>query len=244
MIQYTKKLHQIWLQGKENLPKEYQKYSQKYRDLHSSNGWSYHLWDDKQIRDLINNYFPHISQTYDQYELWIMKVDLAKYAILAHEGGIIVDMDTDPKKSFEELLAYTQNKPTFIFQNHSTMFPYNLINSMRKTNNHFLYFPHPNHELARMLVNSSVCTRQRMPWDVRIYYVLGSIGPIYVLDIIKEYGEDKVNWIDSKVIETFFENKSHNSWNKHFYDSHDIFWGILLVVICFFAIICVQKSKN
>ena len=77
-----------------------------------------------------------------------------------------------------------------------------------------------------------------MPWEFKSYYVLGSIGPIFVLDTIREYGENKVTWIDSGVFEKYFDNLADNSWNRRNYDSHDILWGSFFLIILFLACLC------
>ena len=240
----VRKIHQIWLQGESKLPAKYGRYSQMYQDINIPYGWSYKLWDDKQIRKLIKNNYPSILICiYDNYPFWVMRVDLAKYCILNHEGGLIIDMDTRPKQSFEKLIPMTQNRPTFLLQKSSKTLAF-LASPLNKTNNHFLYFPTSRHPLTELLIKRAQCTYERMPWDIKIYYILGSIGPIFLLDTIREYGEEKVTWIDTGKLEKFFDNEAENSWNKRSYDGHDIFWISIFVLMLVLAIYSVYTARR
>src|SRR3989304_6565845 len=100
-------VHQIWLQGYDAMPKKYQEYSNKYRELNNND---YILWDEPAILNLITSEHPELLKEYEGYQFWIMRVDLAKYVILEKYGGFYVDMDTKPLKSLKTIV----NKlPTF-----------------------------------------------------------------------------------------------------------------------------------
>ncbi len=77
---FMKRIHQIWLQGEQNLPEKYKKYSMKYKELNKS--WEYKLWSQEDIRKLIEKNYPQLLKVWENYEFWVMRVDLGKYCIL------------------------------------------------------------------------------------------------------------------------------------------------------------------
>jgi len=89
-------IHQIWL-GPRPISKEYQANSQKWQELHP--GWTYKLWRETDVeqwnfpsKDLFNK-----ASSYQE------KSDILRYEILRKYGGLYVDMDYTPIKSFDEI---------------------------------------------------------------------------------------------------------------------------------------------
>ena len=77
-------LHQIWFQGKENLPIKYKTYQNEWENQYSE----YQLWDKQKINDLLNSFNEKIREYYNKLPIMIQKIDLAKYLILYKFGGI------------------------------------------------------------------------------------------------------------------------------------------------------------
>jgi hypothetical protein len=89
-------IHQIWL-GPRPISKEYQANSQKWQELHP--GWSYKIWRE----DDINKWnFPSKDLFY-KASSYQEKSDILRYEILKKYGGLYVDMDYRPIKSFDEV---------------------------------------------------------------------------------------------------------------------------------------------
>ena len=234
----TKKIHQIWLQGEVNLPPNYKKYSEAYQALNKD--WKYKLWDEKKIRALIVREYPHLLCIYDNYTFWVMRVDLGKYCILDSEGGLVVDMDIKPKKPLTPIMEGAHGKPAVIFYPHRKggKSNFHFLEKMvhRITNNNFIYSPYPHHPFTELLLERALCTSERMPWDFKLYYIVGSIGPLFLIDTIEKYGPDCIHWIDEKEADEYISDERANSWNKKYYDNHDIFWGIFFIIMIIIAI--------
>lgn len=95
-----KSIHQIWLQGKESIPT---KYSENISSVIKNNpDYSYHLWDEGEIRNEIRKIGDSYLKKFDALPLLHMKVDMGRYAILFSQGGISVDIDSVALKSFNE----------------------------------------------------------------------------------------------------------------------------------------------
>lgn len=242
-----KLIHQIWLQGEEKLPKRYKKYSNMYKSMKDYN---YTLWDDKSIRKLIKNKKPHLYEIYDGYEKWIMRVDLAKYIILQVYGGFYIDMDTYPKKSLNEIVNMSKGKPVIVgykttenpkYKIFSFVFPYIL-------NNNFMYSPYPKHPFYEILSEKSKVTKDRKWWDFKLYYVLGSIGPFYLFDVVKKYGLEGINLLNTSKLENFIHDEHANSWcNASAFimdlDKRDKIVIFIFLLLIFYAIFSIYKMR-
>src|SRR3569833_2828898 len=146
-------VHQIWLQGFDQLPKDYATYSERYKQFNPD--WTYKIWSEKDIRELIASKYPHLIATWEGYQYWVMKVDLGKYCILNSYAGILVDMDSNPKKSFVEFLPLTAGNPSVL--HHPNTFFRRLVGVKKVTNNNFIYIPYPNHPLTQLLLMRACC---------------------------------------------------------------------------------------
>ncbi len=102
------KIHQIWLQGKKNVPPKLQVYSTKWKDFNPD--FEYVLWDDEKIINEILPSFPErYGKIYATYPHLIQRADFGRYLILFLFGGIYVDMDMRPVQPLRELYLRLRN---------------------------------------------------------------------------------------------------------------------------------------
>lgn len=73
-------------------------------------GWTYRLWDDADIRALIEEHFPSFLKTFDAYPQGINRADAWRYFVLYHEGGIYVDLDLVCKPNFLTFYEHVKNE--------------------------------------------------------------------------------------------------------------------------------------
>src|SRR6187402_370569 len=95
-------IHQIWFQGKNNIPMSYPNYSDSW--IKNNPDYEYVFWDQQKINKLINMYYPQYKEKYNAYTQIINKIDMAKLIILYHYGGIFVDLDSESFKPINKLL--------------------------------------------------------------------------------------------------------------------------------------------
>ena len=100
-----KLIHQIWWQGKKNIPKTYPNYCQSWKDKNKN--FKFMFWDETKIRKLLELY-PHLKNKFNKFPNMIQRVDMAKYIILYHYGGIYVDMDSECLKPIDDILKGQQ----------------------------------------------------------------------------------------------------------------------------------------
>jgi mannosyltransferase OCH1-like enzyme len=93
-----KLIHQIWIQGQDNLPKEYKENQNTW--IYMNPGWEYRLWDDQQLIDLIEEKYYDLLERYMTYTKPVLKADLGRLVVLHEYGGIYLDMDTNCTKTY------------------------------------------------------------------------------------------------------------------------------------------------
>lgn len=96
-------IHQIWIQGEENLPKKYHTSVQSFKSM-IPQGYEYFFWDDSKIKELLEkNNFTCIRDCYNKSQRLEQKADIARYVILYLYGGYYVDVDIKRLRNFTYL---------------------------------------------------------------------------------------------------------------------------------------------
>jgi len=93
-------LHQTW--KSEMIPPPFEKYVNSWKSHHPM--WLHILWTDEMSRSFVASYFPDLIDIYDSYETNIQRVDVARYLILYHYGGVYIDMDFECLRNIEPIL--------------------------------------------------------------------------------------------------------------------------------------------
>jgi len=63
------------------------------------------LWDDADIRALVEAHYPEHLATFDGYRSGIFRADAWRFFVLHHEGGIYADLDMWPKGRIDRLCS-------------------------------------------------------------------------------------------------------------------------------------------
>lgn len=98
-------IHQTWKNDK--LPGAFQNWSKSWQECLP--GWEYRLHTDEDNRNFIKEHFPEFLSTYDGYGKNIQRVDAVRYAYLAIDGGLYVDMDIECLKDPNVLFSKDEN---------------------------------------------------------------------------------------------------------------------------------------
>lgn len=91
MNKFNKCIHQIWLQGTDEVPSQFHDNINKNKNLLKD--WDYKLWDDDSITSFLKEKNIDMYHKYNNYKYLHQKVDFARYCILYYLGGFYVDMD-------------------------------------------------------------------------------------------------------------------------------------------------------
>src|SRR5689334_8547145 len=97
---FPRLIHQIWLQGQEYIPKEYDDNIASIKTLNPQ--FQYRLWDECAILGLMKG---PARMAYYRFKYLHQKVDFARYVILYELGGMYIDIDAECIKPLEELLV-------------------------------------------------------------------------------------------------------------------------------------------
>jgi inositol phosphorylceramide mannosyltransferase catalytic subunit len=100
-MEIPRTIHQIWYQGADQLPLKYHDFQHSWQEHHPT--WTYQLWDQTLIEQLLNNEYPDLHAFFHSLPLMIQQIDVAKYLILKKYGGIYVDMDMKCVQCLESL---------------------------------------------------------------------------------------------------------------------------------------------
>jgi hypothetical protein len=97
-----KRIYQTWKSREVN-----EKVAECINSLKSANPtYEYYLFGDKECREyLIENYPPAYIRAFDDLIPGAFKADFWRYAILAKEGGVYIDLDLKPLKPLDYILG-------------------------------------------------------------------------------------------------------------------------------------------
>ena len=87
-------IHRVWV-GRKRRPPEFEAYWDRWGELNP--GWTRLTWDDWRLKHIA------LPPEFHQVRTLAGKADVARYAILAREGGVYVDCDEEPLRPLDEL---------------------------------------------------------------------------------------------------------------------------------------------
>jgi hypothetical protein len=94
-------IHQIWIQGRNEIP---DKYTKNIRSVIAYNpDWKHVIWDEHDLRKICSMFSEDCVLEYDKCRYMHQKVDLGRYVALYIFGGISVDMDAHCVGSLNKL---------------------------------------------------------------------------------------------------------------------------------------------
>jgi len=111
------KVHQVFGLFSTEMPELFKDCSKKMVIYCENNDYEYKLWNKKMCDDLIELY-PQYLEMYKSVRYPIMQVDIIRYLILHHEGGLYADMDIEPIsliKDFDWAVSVYHNKGRVMF---------------------------------------------------------------------------------------------------------------------------------
>ena len=107
-----KKIHQIWI-GPRVLPEKYVEMTADMEAMHPD--WEYKLWSHDEIfNDLYANdiYLQAYIKEPETFK-WAFITDRIKLLLLRDFGGVYIDVDAKPVKSFDVVMDKLEDKHTF-----------------------------------------------------------------------------------------------------------------------------------
>jgi len=98
-------IHQIWIQGYDNIPKHLKEMHENCVKINDD--FKFIVWDDDKIKKFLkDNFKPKYLEVYNMMTIPAQKADFARYAILYKYGGIYLDMDMVCRKNLNYFLKH------------------------------------------------------------------------------------------------------------------------------------------
>ncbi len=152
-------LHQIWYQGIDNIRQPYKDCFINTIIYLKNTKWDHQFWDKEHIEDFIQNNYSNYWDLYNNYNVFIQKLDIARYLILYHYGGCYMDMDMEMIKDFSILIEPTDSlivsnrsiniiNNGILFSNPKNIFWIYFLEDIRKKINKFKFYKYLNVTLS------------------------------------------------------------------------------------------------
>ncbi len=93
-------LHYTWRTAE--VPARFEPFVRSWHRHHP--GWTHRLWTDADLRCFVAEHDPEFLPVLDGYPEPIMRVDAARYLVMAHLGGVFVDLDLECFRPVDPLL--------------------------------------------------------------------------------------------------------------------------------------------
>lgn len=161
-------IHQTYVN--ESIPAHWEEARQSCLALHED--WEYNLWTDKKARDFISQEYPWFLETFDGYTYPIQRADAIRYFVLAHFGGIYLDLDDGCNRRLDPLLTY----PAWLRRT----VPTGISNDAMGAVPHHPYF----------LRTIDALPRYDKHWLLPYITVMASTGPLFLSIIWRHYNVD------------------------------------------------------
>ena len=94
-------IHQTWKNAQ--VPEQYRAWHDSWKRLNP--GFEVRLWTDADIAKFVATHYPEWQSVMRGYRVPISRIDLARYLILHHHGGVYADLDEECLKPFAPLLV-------------------------------------------------------------------------------------------------------------------------------------------
>ena len=107
-------IHQTW--KTHSVPEHWKESQESWQNL-EKHGWTYQLWDDSDIRQLIVDEYPWFLEKFDSYPKGINRADAWRPFVLHKHGGVYVDLDIVAKPT--EFLAFYE-----LIKHHQVVLPH------------------------------------------------------------------------------------------------------------------------
>lgn len=227
-MQHPKIIHQIWMQGIDQIPVNLIGNMNKIKKMHLD--WTYILWDEIMILQLLRSNNPEWLKQYYKFSYLHQKVDYAKLIILYLHGGICIDMDAYTKKKLDGLfIKYAQYD--FVISNikHPDIIT-NYIACHKTTScfNNGNFFGKPHSDILKYLINN--ITDHCSIFDHKILCIHKTTGPLFFNKIIDKYmnsnvkNKSKIFILDAEYLEPCMLNICNITDNTVVVHEHTTTW--------------------
>jgi len=187
--EFPKIAHLSW--KTDELPAHWQPSMDAWKRLHPD--WRVILWTDETLRNFVQEQFPDRLKHYDGFKHNIQRVDMGRYCLLEHYGGVWCDLDIEPTRNFDGVLKLYFDLGARVLVSESAV----IHREGRNLTNAFIasVAKHPFWEVVwRVLQDPFKYSTwwKRIVGSSRHYNIIFTSGPGIINTSYKVYSEDKL----------------------------------------------------
>ncbi|XWV24973.1 glycosyl transferase [Tupanvirus deep ocean] len=241
-------IHQIWIQGSQNIPNKLKEYHDGCKII--NNTFQHILWDEDNILKLLNdNFGKKYVDTYNSFTVFAQKADFARYAILYVNGGIYLDMDMVCRKNLEPFLNYQVFCTTDALHIFVKRYLNGIIGAV------------PKHPIFLYVFKNIF---ERLPHKNKVTYSTGTkLFYDSAMEYIKETGNNDISVIDRKYLhpcnpyddddcpytcnDCYVAHTSYSSWSSNFFKHFNRYFKIkylYIILIIIFLLVVFYACKS
>jgi mannosyltransferase OCH1-like enzyme len=215
-------IHQIWLQGRNVVPKKFHNNIKSIKEL--SSNYKYIMWDESSILKLLEKHKEWLS-AYHKLSYLHQKVDFARYIILYIYGGIYLDIDTEQVKSFDNLLKQFGNYDLIVsYLNGDSIASYVQCQYTKCINNGII-ISKKGTEIMKQIIDYVVNHTDCDEYMLKMICILYTTGPAMFTDLIKQYKyPEKIKILESHYLEPCVFNYCQTTKDTITMHKHDGSW--------------------
>jgi mannosyltransferase OCH1-like enzyme len=222
-------IHQIWIQGEDEIPKNLVVNKNKIKELHPD--WEYVLWDEISIIELFKNTNKEWFAIYYKFDYLHQKIDYVRLIILYVYGGIYIDMDAYTIKKLDNLINKYSEYDLIVSYAKDINFITNYIGcrKMSKCLNNGVFIAKPKADILNYLINN--VSYKCYTLDIKENCILHTTGPMFFDKYIFKYINTNEKENKSKILmlnNDYFEpcaldicDVTDNTYIKH---EHTMTW--------------------
>jgi len=191
-------IHQIWIQGEENIPDDLIVNNRKIKELHPE--WKYILWDEITILELLKKTNSEWYKNYYKFDYLHQKVDYAKLIILYIYGGIFIDMDAYTIKKLDGLIN-KYGEYDFIVSYAKEINPivnFSVCRRFGKCLNNGIFLGKPNTDILNYMIGN--ISYECSMFKSKIDCIANTTGPVYFDTNLFKYINNDDNKNKSKIL--------------------------------------------
>lgn len=219
-------IHQIWLQGAENLSEKNKEKIIKTKNMHPN--WKYMLWDEVMIINLIKNDNKYLNKYY-KFVYLHQKVDFAKFVILKNYGGIYIDIDCDVIKNLDSIFLQINNYDLIISGLSDELDTVTNLLTCHKTKNCFnngIIVAKPNTRVVNFLIDGF--KEECSFYENKLLCIQNTTGPPIFNKLIdfylKNYYSNDVLILPYQYFEPCINKKCNITKDTYIVHKHELSW--------------------
>lgn len=189
----------------ETIPPVWKEAHESCRAMHTAeDGWTHYLWTDAESSKFIAQEYPWFRETFERYPYPIQRADAIRYFVLAHYGGVYIDMDDGCNRVLDPLLSY----PAWVRKTIPTGISNDAMGSV------------PRHPFFMRVIDELKGYNRN--WIMPYITVMGSTGPLFLSVLWRRYTAEGLNVGDQEDggrIRILFPEEYQN-WPWSFFTHH------------------------